>query len=608
MTQSDETILEGLRNGGWLFERSLGGYRLGRPDSRFIIELSTATIPERLDIGPRWHLTIDLGPGNPSAEDEAALMRLPKLDTAIMRGQNDRSQQYIRWAPFSSHYANAEPSRVSAWVLGAMGTISERLLVEPPEYLFATEIEIAKSPPAPKLEIEEAKPAFSDAIRNVLNSISDIAQRVTTLDVLIEQGIASENEAKVLRAELLLELHDPTAIESVVLAGGVIEQNMAEDFIINFLTNPRDIGRDALKVVCSDEGLWVNKEFSARLLRSVDACRSNDALSTLFLYSVDFAPSSIAFRIGMRAIETVAKDTGFDERMRIVEVGTKLSGDWADRLVSAALDQGLIRAVEACGSKTVAEFVGRSTKSTNELVRQVLLKAHADDALAVVILMLEVPDSQTQVDSLARLIVWLESKAVIKKLRADQLPTLFDAIDKIAELQSDYPLGSAKMKVLTAVRSLKEGLTNSEGIEICNRLLSLIEPTSHDQLAADALSESIATARNALAGQRFVVVGGRPPAHLESLLVAFGLSTAKSVHWIRASRDKAPTRDEIWAPITGGRCVGVLNVLDCGHRTSDLAKQATTSAGVPLVQVKTNSRRDLQSGLIRLAAALGGSQ
>jgi hypothetical protein len=535
-------------------------------------------------------------------------MRLPKLDTAIMRSQNDRAQQYIRWAPFSSHYANAEPSRVSAWVLGAMGTISERLLVDPSEYLFATEIEIGKSLPAPKPEIEEAKPAFSDAVRNVLNSIPDIAQRVTTLDVLIEQGIASEAEAKVLRAELLLELHDPTAIESVVLAGGVIEQKMAEDFIINFLTNPRNISRDALKAVCSDEGLWVDKEFSARLLRSVDACRSNDALSTLFLYSVDFAPSSTAFRIGMRAIETVAKDTGFDERMRIVEVGTKLSGDWADRLVSAALDQGLIRAVEACGSKIVAEFVGRSTKSTNELVRQVLLKAHADDALAVVILMLEVPDSQTQVDSLARLIVWLESKVVVKKLRSDQLPTLFDAIDKIAELQSDYPLGSAKMKVLTAVRSLKEGLTDSEGIDICNKLLSLIEPTSHDQLAADALSESIATARNSLAGQRFVVVGGRPPAHLESLLVAFGLSAAKSVHWIRASRDKAPTRDEIWAPITGGRCVGVLNVLDCGHRTSDLAKQATTSAGVPLVQVKTNSRRDLQSGLIKLAAALGGSQ
>jgi hypothetical protein len=294
--------------------------------------------------------------------------------------------------------------------------------------------------------------------------------------------------------------------------------------------------------------------------------------------------------------------------MRIVEAGTKLSGDWADQLVSAALDQSIIRAVEACSSKVVAEFVGRSTKSTNELVRQVLLKAQTDDALAVVILLLEVPDSQMQVDSLARLIVWLENKAVIKKLRSDQLPTLYDAIEKIAELQSDYPLGNARMKVLTALRGLQESFTDSEGIEICNKLLTLLEPSPHDRVTADALTEAIATAKDSLAGQRFVVVGGRPPAHLESLLEAFGLSAAKSIHWVRASRDKAPTRDEIWAPITGGRCVGVLNVLDCGHRTSDLAKQATTSAGVPLVQVKTNSRRDLQSGLIRLAAALGGSQ
>ncbi len=608
MSQSNETILEGLRNGGWLFERNLGGYSLGRPDSRFVIELSAASIQERLDIGPRWHLSIDLGPGNPSAEDEAALMRLPKLDTAIMRGQNDRSQQYIRWAPFSSHYANAEPSRVTAWVLGAMGTISERLLIEPAEYLFATEAAIPEPPVVHKPEIVEAKPALSDAVRNVLNSIPDIAQRVTTLNVLIEQGIASENEAKVLLAELLLELHDPTAIGSVVLAGGVIEQKMAEDFIINSLTNPRNVSRDALKAICSDESLWINKEFSARLLRSVDSCRSNDALSALFLYSVDFAPSSIAFRIGMRAIETVSKDTEFDERMRIVEVGTQLSGDWADQLVSAALDQGLIRAVEACDSKIVAEFVGRSAKSTNELVRQVLLKTQAEDALVVVSLLLEAPDSQTQVDSLARLIVWLENKAVIKMLRSDQLPTLIDAIEKIAELQSDYPLGSAKIKLITAVRNVKEKFTDSEGFEVCNRLLSLIEPTPHDRVAADALAEAIAAAKNSLAGQRFVVVGGRPPAHLESVLAAFGLSAAKSIHWIRASRDKAPTRDEIWAPITGGRCVGVLNVLDCGHRTSDLAKQATTSAGVPLIQVKTNSRRDLQSGLIRLAAALGGLQ
>jgi hypothetical protein len=608
LIQSDQTILEGLQNGEWQFERNLGGYLLGRPDSRFIIKLASAVIPERLDIGPRWHLIVDLGPGNPSAEDEAALMRLPKLDTAIMRGQNDRSQQYVRWAPFSSHYANAEPSRVSAWVLGAMGTISERLLIEPSEYLFATEVVIADLPAAHQPEREEAKPALSEAVRNVLNSIPDVAQRVTTLDVLIEQGITTESDAKVLRAELLLELHDPTAIESVVLAGGVIEQKMAEDFIINFLTSPRNISRDALKSVCSDEGLWADKDFSARLSRSVDGCRSNDALSALFLYSVDFAPSSIAFRIGMKAIETVVKETEFDVRMRIVEAGTKLSGDWADQLVSAALDQSIIRAVEACSSKLVAEFVGRSTKSTNELVRQVLLKAQTDDALAVVILLLEVPDSQMQVDSLARLIVWLENKAVIKKLRSDQLPTLYDAIEKIAELQSDYPLGNARMKVLTALRGLQEGFTDAEGIEICNKLLTLLEPSSHDRVAADALTKAIAAAKDSLAGQRFVVVGGRPPAHLESLLEAFGLSAAKSIHWVRASRDKAPTRDEIWAPITGGRCVGVLNVLDCGHRTSDLAKQATTSAGVPLVQVKTNSRRDLQSGLIRLAAALGGSQ
>ncbi len=607
MTQFDETILEGLRNGGWQFQKYLDSYRLGQTDSRFLIALSTATIPERLDIGPRWHLTIDLGPGNPSAEDEAALMRLPKLDTAIMRGQEHRPPQYIRWAPFSSHYANAEPSRVTTWVLGAMGTISERLLIDPTEFVLTTEIWAADSPVTHTPEITAAKPALSDAVRNVLNSIPDIAQRVTTLDVLIEQGIASETEGKELRAELLLELHDPAAIESVVLAGGLIEPKMAEDFIINFLTSPHDISKDALRSVCSDEGLWINKAFTARLLRTIDTCRLHDALSALFLYSVDFAPSSIAFRIGMRAVETVTKDTGFDERIRIVEVGTKLSGDWADQLVCAALDRGLIRAAEACNSKVVAELLGRSTRSTNELVRQVLLKAHTDDALAVVVLLLEVPDSQTQVDSLARLIVWLENKADMKKFRHDHLPTLLDAIEKIAELQSDYPLGNAKMKVVTAVRSIKERFTNPESTEICNKLLALIEPTPHDQIAADTLSEAITKAKNSLEGQRFVVVGGRPPAHLDSLLAAFGLSAAKSIHWIRASRDKAPTRDEVWAPITGGRCVGVLNVLDCGHRTSDLAKQACESVGVPLVQVKTNSRRDLQSGLIRLAASLGGS-
>ena len=134
MIPASQIIVEDLRKAGWPFKRDGSDIVLNRADSRFSVNLAYGEISERPDIGNRWHLVVCLSPGNPTAEDEFALMRLPRIDTSLFRAVNDHEQRYVRWAPFSSHYANADPLRVSRWVVGAMGTISERLVLDPTDY------------------------------------------------------------------------------------------------------------------------------------------------------------------------------------------------------------------------------------------------------------------------------------------------------------------------------------------------------------------------------------------------------------------------------------------------------------------------------------------
>ena len=617
MSSASQTIAEELRRAGWPFKSDGGGYILDRADSRFSIRLASGDIDERLDIGERWHLVVRLSPGNPASDDEAAMLRLPKLDTAIFRIHNDHEQQYVRWAPFSSHYANADPLRVSKWVAGALGTISERLIIEQSDYVDNGSVaEESLSVPVDSeqpLYAPQPKPIAytpSEGIRSVLNSIPDLTQRITTLNVLIQQGIASEADAGELRDELLLQLHDPIAIESVVMSGGVISQEMAEDFILKSLASDLSVNQQAMRKVCSDEARWTDRGFEAKIDKAIASCRSRSALSALFEYMVDYAPSALAFRVGMRALQSVTKETSAQERVRIVEVGTSLSGKWSGDLVRAALESGVVRPGEACASSRVAKLVGEDLQTTNEVVRQTLIRGKKDDVLLVLTALQDANASQLLLDSLAKLLVWLGNKGIGGNNSQDERLMTLDVIERIADLHDDYTLGDIKPKLLSALRALQQEHIDADtgdvfaASDVFARVFSLVEPSAQEKVVADALMKEIDQARQVLADKKIVVVGGRPPAHIESVLESFGLSKKSSIHWVRASRDKAPSRDEVWAPVTGGRCAGVLNVLDCGHRTSDLAKQASTSAGIPLVQSRTNSRKDLQNGFIKLAAAI----
>ena len=616
MSSTNQAIAEELRRVGWPFQADGGEYILDRADSRFSIRLASGVIDERLDIGERWHLVIRLSPGNPASDDEAALLRLPKLDTAIFRIYNDNEQRYVRWAPFSSHYANADPLRVSKWVAGALGTISERLIIEQTDYINpgaeeeSPSVTVDSEQPLYALQPQPLAHTSSEAIRSVLNSISDLTQRITTLNVLVQQGITSEADAGALRDEFLLQLHDPMAIESVVMSGGVISQEMAEDYILKSLASDLPVSQQAMRKVCSDEARWTDRGFEAKIDKAIASCRSCTALSGLFEYMVDYAPSALAFRVGMRALKSVTKETPVQERVRIIEVGTSLSGKWSGDLVRAALESGVVRPGEACASPRVAKLIGEDLQTTNEVVRQTLIGGKKDDVFLVLAALQDANASQLLMDSLAKLLVWLGNKGSSGNHSQDERLMTLDVIERIADLHADYTLGDIKLKLLSSLRALQQEHSDAEtgdafvASDVFARMFSLVEPSAQEKVVADALLKEIDNARQVLADKKIVVVGGRPPAHIESVLESFGLSKKSSIHWVRASRDKAPSRDEVWAPVTGGRCAGVLNVLDCGHRTSDLAKQATTSAGIPLVQSRTNSRKDLQSGFIKLAAAI----
>lgn len=617
MNAFGQKIAEELRNAGWQFRAVGSGFVLDRTDSRFSISLASGEIEERLDIGERWHLIVRLSPGNPASDDEAALLRLPKLDTALFRTQDSHEQRYVRWAPFSSHYANADPLRVSRWVAGALGTISERLIIEQSDYTdsdslaqetLSTTLADEGAPYAAEPQPVASTP--STAIRIVLNSIPDLTQRITTLNVLIQQGIATEADASAIRDEVLLQMHDPVAIESVVLAGGSITQEMAEDFIVKSLVGEHSVNQQVLRKVCSDEGLWTDRAFENKLDKAVAACRSSTPLSVLFEHMVDYAPSALAFRVGMRALKSVTKESSVHERIRILECGTSLSGKWSGDLVRAALEGGVVRPVEACSSQRVSKLIGEDSQTTNEIVRQTLIAGKKDDVFVLLAALQDAKASQLLFDSMTKLLVWLGSKGVTGNYSQDERLIILDVIERVSDLHDDYAIGDIRLKLLSALRGLQQehfaadaGGVFADG-DVFARIFSLVEPSAQEVVATNALLMQIQGAREVLSDKRIVVVGGRPPAHIDSVLKSFGLAGKSSIHWVRASRDKAPSRDEVWAPVTGGRCAGVLNVLDCGHRTSDLAKQATTSAGIPLVQTRTNSRKDLQSGFIKLAAAI----
>jgi hypothetical protein len=614
---ASQTIVTELQKAGWPFRAVGAGYVLDGTDCRFSIRLASGEIEERLDIGERWHLIVRLSPGNPASDDEAAILRLPKLDTTLFRIQNDHEQRYVRWAPFSSHYANADPLRVSKWVAGALGTISERLIIEQsdyassdslvPETLSAAVVDELE-PHAPQAQPEAFTP--STAIRNVLNSIPDFTQRITTLNVLIQQGITTEAVASAIRDEFLLQLHDPVAIESVVLGGGSISQEMAEDLIVKSLVSEHSVNQQVMRKVCSDEGLWTDRAFEMKLEKAIASCRSCKALLVLFEHMVDYAPSALAYRVGIRALKSVTKESSVHERIRIIECGTNLSGKWSGDFVRAALEGGVVRPVEACSSQRVAKLIGEDSQTTNEVVRQTLIAGRKEDVFVVLAALQDAKASQLLFDSMTKLLVWLGSKGISGNYSQDERLMILDVIERVSDLHDDYAIGDIRLKLRTALRGLQQEHFNADtgGVfadgDVFARIFSLVEPSAQEKVAADALVKQIEGAREVLADKRIVVVGGRPPAHIENVLESFGLSEKSSIHWVRASRDKAPSRDEVWAPITGGRCAGVLNVLDCGHRTSDLAKQATTSAGIPLVQSRTNSRKDLQNGFIKLAAAI----
>ena len=100
--------------------------------------------------------------------------------------------------------------------------------------------------------------------------------------------------------------------------------------------------------------------------------------------------------------------------------------------------------------------------------------------------------------------------------------------------------------------------------------------------------------REAVAGLRFLIVGGKRPEWWEPLRSELGLSPR--TEWIESEKEKMPPMDDLTARIKKGTPSGVIVVVRIGHAISSPLKALTKDLGITFITVKY-SRDDMLAAL-----------